>query len=155
MIKAININSKKIEKFLNDIDEDFAVNKSKKNTPWKYFNLKNFFFYYFIFKKKIIGSIVISNHRNNIHINFLYVLKKYRSKKIGSHLIKFIEKQSKKKIISVHVFKYAGKVKIFYKKNGFQEFNSYKKLDEFILKARKFNKNVYKEKKLFYKTNIS
>ena len=49
MIKTIGINSKKLKKFLNNIDNDFIENKSKKNTPWKYFNLKNFFYFYFIF----------------------------------------------------------------------------------------------------------
>ena len=151
MIKTININSKKFEKFLKNIEEDFKENKSKKNTPWKYFHLKNFNFFFFIFNKDIIGSIVTSSHRNNLHINFLYILKKFRHKKIGSQLINFIEYKSKKKIISVHVFKNAKKVKIFYEKNGFQEFYSYKKLNEFKIKAKKFNDNVYKEKKLFYK----
>jgi len=151
MIKKININSKKLVKFLNNIDKDFSENKSKKNTPWKYFKLKNFFYFYFILKQEIIGSIVISNHKKNTHINFLYVLKKFRSKKIGHQLIEYVEKISTKKIISVHVFKNAKKVKVFYKKNGFQMVKSYKKLDEFIFKARKFNQNVYKEKILLYK----
>ena len=151
MIKTISISSKKLKKFLNKIDHDFIENKSKKNTPWKYFNLKNFFYFYFILKQEIIGSIVISNHKNNTHINFLYVLKKFRSKKIGHQLIKYIEKKNKKKFITVHVYKNAKKVKVFYKKNGFQVVKSHEKLDQFKLKARKFNQNVYKEKILFYK----
>lgn len=154
MIKTININSIKVKKFLNNISDDFLENKSKKNSPWKYYGLKNFQFFFFIFRNQIIGTIVISSHRMNTHINFLYILKNFRKKGVGKKLIQFIESKSKKKIISVHVFKYAKKVKLFYQKSGFHEFSSCQKLEQFILKAKRINRNVYNEKKLFYKKLI-
>lgn len=151
MIRSISIKSLKVNKFLNNICDDFAENKSIKNSPWKYNNLKNFKFFFYIFRNEVIGTIVISNHRMNTHINFLYILKKFRKKTVGKKLIKFIESTCKKKTISVHVFKYAKKVKLFYQKNGFQEFNDCQELKEFITKAKRFNKNVYNEKKLLFK----
>lgn len=152
MIKTISINSRKILKFLYNIDDDFSNNKSLLNSPWKYSKLKNFLFLYYFKNSEIIGTIVISNHKKNVHINFLYVLKKFRSKNIGSKLIKYVEKIKKKELISVHIFKNSKKTEKFYMKNGFIKYKKYNDLEEFILKAKKFDHKVYKEKKLFYKT---
>ena len=95
MIKKIKLNlkSKNFLLFLKHIDESFKDNKHTKNSPWKYYNLNNFNFYFYFFKKKILGSIVTSKHQNNIHINFLYVLKDKRSRNIGTQLLDYINKK--------------------------------------------------------------
>ena len=154
MIKKIkNLNYKKIKIFIDNIgfNGKFRDNKKIENSPWKFIDLKNFNFFSYEYRNKIIGIIVVSNHKKNTHINFLYVLRKYRSKKIGSKLIKYVENFTKNFFLTVHVFKKSKIIEGFYIKNNFEVYCKSDNLYEFIHKANKYDKNVYKKKKLFVK----
>lgn len=74
-------------------------------------------------KKKIIGYIVFICRKSSIYICDIYVLKKYRRKKVGSIFIKKIDnirKKLRKKYIKGNVRKKDSYAISFYKKNGFK-----------------------------------
>lgn len=150
MIKKTIFNSNEFIDFLNKIKIPFSKNKKITNPPWKYKNLSNFFFKSFILNKKIKGMIVYSKHKDNFHINFLYVLSNKRNKRVGTKLINHFLSHKEKKIYTVHVNKKLKQAIKFYKKFKFKEYkkSENEKVNNFVKKSQKFNPNVYKTKKL-------
>ena len=153
MIKKTIFNSNEFVDFLNKIKIPFSKNKKITNPPWKYKNLSNFFFKSFILNKKIKGMIVYSKHRDNFHINFLYVLSNKRNKRVGTKLINHCLSHKEKKIYTVHVNKKFKQAIKFYKKFKFKEYkkSENEKVNNFVKKSQNFNPNVYKTKKLLVK----
>lgn len=109
-------------KFLDGIKEkNFYQNKKISSPPWRYLKIKKFKFFFLLYKnKKIVGVIAIINTRFSHHLSFLYIKKNFRSLGLGKRLIKFFISISKKKLLTVHVFKKDKKVLRFYKDNGFK-----------------------------------
>lgn len=153
-ICKIKKKSKKLKYFLNSINENsFLINKSFNNTPWIHFKNKNFIFYKIIIKNKIVGIVVIINFKLNIHLQFFYISKSYRSLGLGKQILDML--LPKNKFTTVHVPKKLTKKTIkFYKNNKF--FQS--KLKErnaligyWVDRCNRFDKNTFKEKILLFK----
>ena len=152
--KIIYYKSLKLRKFLSNIKEsDFLLNKSFKNTPWIYLRSPNFTFYKVENFQKILGVAVIFRIKKQDHLQFLYIDKNYRSSGIGKLLLNKVLR--KKKFTTVHVYKNLKKnVLEFYKNNGFKLYkfkNNKTKLELWIRRCNKFNRNTFKEKYLLYK----
>lgn len=154
IISKSKVSKQQIIKFVNSFKEtEFKANNNLKKIPWKYINDKKFRFYFCIDEKKIIGSIVILNNYFNKHLYFLYILKKFRYKGIGTRLLKhkFLKYKNLK---TIHVLKSLNKTIKFYKKF---KFNIYKQdikinnLHKWKKRCQKFNPNIFKEKYLVYK----
>ena len=142
-----------LKKFLSNIKEnEFKVNKSIKNIPWKFLKIKKFKFYFIYFNDEIIGNITILDNLFNRHLYFLYINKDYRNKGIGNFLIKtkFIRG---KKLKTVHVLKSLNKTLKFYKKFSFikSKQNESKNVLKWIAKCTKYDKNTFKDKHLIIK----
>ena len=73
----------KLENFLKTINEkNFLINKSFNNTPWIYLKDPKFLFYGIEIKKKIVGMVVIIKLKLNTHLQFFYISKKNKKKRI-------------------------------------------------------------------------
>ena len=144
-------------KFLSRIKEkDFLNNKNIHLPPWKYIKKKNFnFFFLSNQKSKIIGVITIINTKYSCHLSFLYVDHKYRNLGLGKILINFFSSISKKKLLTVHVFKNDLRVLKFYKQNGFlkstnKSFLKYNALFNWKKRVEKFDSSSLKKRNLLY-----
>ena len=144
-------------KFLSRIKEkNFLNNKNIHSPPWKYIKKKNFnFFFLSNQKSKIIGVITIINTKYSCHLSFLYLDHKYRNLGLGKILINFFLSISKKKLLTVHVFKNDLRVLKFYKQNGFlkstnKSFLKYNALINWRKRVEKFDSNSLKKRNLLY-----
>lgn len=143
-------------KFLSRIKEkNFLNNKNINSPPWKYFKKKIFFFFFIKSKSKIIGVITIINTKYSCHLSFLYIDHKYRNLGLGKILINFFLSISKKKLLTVHVFKNDLRVLKFYKQNGFlkstnKSFLKYDALINWKKRVEKFDSNSLKKRNLLY-----
>lgn len=151
MIKKIDFKDKKFLNFLKNIESKYFENRSIKNSPWKFKNLKHFYFKQLTIQKKIIGIMVYSKHYNNYHLNFLYVEKKHRNCGAGNTLMKYLMNKKDKKIFTIHVNKNLKAALRFYYTIGFKKYKNNTKLKMFIKKCKNFNPKVYKTKYLISK----
>ena len=159
--KKYSISSKfkksQLIKFTKRIKEkDFLMNNKFNFSPWKYYKIKKFNFYFLsINKSKIIGILVIINTRYSCHLSFLYIDRDYRKEKLGKKLINFFFLITKKKMLTVHVFKKHKGVQNFYLNNGFSKakkssFKKYNKLAIWKNRVLKFDNATLKKKYLFF-----
>ncbi len=74
-----------------------------------------------LYDNKPIGSICIWNDNESIHIERFYVVREYRNKGIGSHLIKnVLDKADKEKLAArLHVLKINPAISL-YKRHGYE-----------------------------------
>ncbi len=151
MIKNINFKDKKFLNFLKKIEIKHSENRDIKNSPWKFKNLKHFYFKQLINKKKIVGVMVYSKHKNNYHLNFLYVDKKFRGSGLGKIMMRYLTNKKDKKIFTTHVYKNLKDALKFYYTIGFKKYKNNKKLHFFIKNCKDFNPNVYRTKYLLLK----
>ena len=90
-IHKIKKKSKKLKYFLKSINESFfLINKSFRNTPWIHFGNKNFIFYKIIIDNRISGIAVIINLKLNVHLQFFYISKLYRSLGLGEKVLNIL-----------------------------------------------------------------
>jgi len=153
-IHKIKKKSKKLKSFLKTIKERFFfINRSFRNTPWIHFSNKNFIFYKIIVDNRISGIAVIINLKLNVHLQFFYISKLYRSLGLGKKIINIL--LPKYKFTTVHVpKKLTTKTIKFYKKNNFIKSNLKEKnilLRYWIDRCNNFDKKTFKEKYLLYK----
>jgi hypothetical protein len=153
-IHKIKRKSKKLKSFLKSINESsFLINKSFRNTPWIHFGNKNFIFYKIIVDNRISGIAVIINLKLNVHLQFFYISKLYRSLGLGKKIINIL--LPKYKFTTVHVpKKLTFRTIKFYKNNNFIKSNLKEKntlLRYWIDRCNNFDKNTFKEKYLLYK----
>ena len=156
---SISSKFKKLQliKFIKKFKEkDFLVNNKLNLTPWKYYKNKRFNFYFLsINNKRIIGSLVIINTKYSCHLSFLYIDSDFRKKSLGKKLVNFFFLVTKKKMLTVHVFKKQKKVQKFYLNNGFSkaEKNSFKKYNSLVKwkkRVHQFDKTSLKKRYLFF-----
>lgn len=152
MIKNINFKSACFINFIKKIKIAYRKNINNINgKPWVYKKYKHFFFKSYMKQNKILGVIVYCKRDLNYHINFLYILKQYRNKKIGYNLLQHLTDKKDKKIITTHVYKNFKRALNFYKKNNFVTYSkkiNTKKINLIINQSKEFDKNVYNSKKL-------
>jgi len=153
-IQKIKKKSKKLKSFLKTINERFfLINRSFRNTPWIHFGNKNFIFYKIIVDNRISGIAVIIKLKLNVHLQFFYISKLYRSLGLGKKIINIL--LPKYKFTTVHVpKKLTNKTIKFYKNNNFIKSNLKEKnilLRYWIDRCNNFDKKTFKEKYLLYK----
>ena len=144
-------------KFIKSIKEkSFLQNKSLSSAPWKYIRKKKFNFFFLTKKNKnIVGVIIIINTRFSCHLSFLYLNRNYRNIGLGKNLINFFFLITRKKILTVHIFKKDKKVLKFYKDNGFVKLSEkailkYKALKIWKQRVIKFDSKSLIERHIFY-----
>ena len=154
MIRKIDFNSEYFISFLKSIEMPYEKgNNSFFKKPWTYRKYNNFFFKCFILKKRIVAVMIYSKHRYNFHLNFIYVSKENRNKKVGFKLLKYFLSLKSKNFFTAHVNKKSKKTINFYEKNLFKKYLVSQKIEEveyFKSQSEVFNKNVYKKKYLFF-----
>jgi|688.fasta_scaffold562305_1 predicted acetyltransferase len=149
------INNLELNNFLKKISgRHFKKNKNIKNAPWKYLKQKNIESFFLKINKNIIGVIVLINFKFSKHLSFLYILKKFRKKNLGSILFNryFL---NTRKIKTIHVIKSLEKTLSFYKRKGFiinKNFNNHI-IKKWILRCQKFNKETFEKRYLLYNVN--
>mgnify|MGYP000272006620 FL=1 len=140
-IKLINNSDDELYKM---IDEEFNKFAEKNNVKCNY---KPFTF---IAKEdnKIIGIITGHSYYKEVHIADLIVLEEYRGKKIGSQLVKVVEKYYKgKEYNNINLTTYEFQAPKFYEKCGFEiEFirkdRENPKLSKYFLVKYLYNMNI-------------
>ena len=161
MIRNIDFRKKIFRSFVKKIQIPYEKkNNLLSQKQWIYRKKKNFFFKIFISEKKILATMVYSRHKYNYHLNFIYVIPKKRSKKLGNKLLNYYLSLKNKKYFTTHVNKKSKKTIKFYKKNLFSRYfkkMKIRELDFFKKDSIDYNPNVYKKKILFFKkmTNLN
>lgn len=105
------------EEFYNIIDSEFNKFAVKNGVTCNYVSFA------FVAKdnEKVVGIITGNSYYQEVHISDLIVLEEYRNKKIGSQLIKEVEKYyTNKGFENINLTTYAFQAPEFYKKCGFK-----------------------------------
>jgi GNAT superfamily N-acetyltransferase len=143
--------------FLRQIKEkNFSQNKKISSPPWKYIKIKKFKFFFLSYKRKyIVGAMVIINTKFSSHLSFLYIKKNFRKLGLGKKLIKFFISITKKKLLTVHIFKKDKRVLKFYKDNGFvmvskQIIKKHMRLKIWKQKVQKFDNKSLIQRHILY-----
>lgn len=105
------------EEFYNIIDSEFNKFAVKNGVTCNYVPFA------FVAKdnEKVVGIITGNSYYQEVHISDLIVLEEYRNKKIGSQLIKEVEKYyTNKGFENINLTTYAFQAPEFYKKCGFK-----------------------------------
>ena len=142
-----------LKKFLLNIKEnEFKINRSINNIPWKFLGVSKFDFYFVYFEKKIIGNMTILNSKFNKHLYFLYINKNFRKQGIGNLLMNKIFIKNKK-LKTIHVLKTLKETVKFYIKFGFikSKKNENENIIRWVKKCTKYDKNTFKDKYLIIK----
>lgn len=147
------VNNLELSNFLKKISgKEFKVNRNIKNAPWKYLKKKKMEFFFIEVNKEIVGVIVLINFKFSKHLSFLYIIKKFRRKKLGSMLLDKYYLNTKK-IKTIHVIKSLKRTLSFYKKKGFIIIKKNKNhlIKKWISRCKKFNKKTFKKRYLLYR----
>ena len=149
------VNNLKLSNFLKKISgKEFRENRNIKNAPWKYLKEKKMESFFIEVNKDIVGVIILINFKFLKHLSFLYIIKKFRMKKLGSMLLdKYF--LNTKKIKTIHVIKSLKRTLSFYKKKGFiiNKKNKNHLIKKWILRCQQFNKKTFKKRYLLYHAN--
>lgn len=138
-----------LKKFINSIDneKEFISSKNLNSKPWIYLEDKNINFLFYYRNNLIIAVLVILKNKYVNHIIFLYILKSYRCKKIGSMFIKYVKKEYSDKHITVHVYNSLFNSIKFYNIN--HNFKIYKNITPYNGINCWRNKNIIKDKNFY------
>lgn len=113
-IELLNNENESIYKLINDEFNQYAI---KNNVVCNY----NSFTFVAMEDEILIGVITGHSYYNEIHIEDLIVLEKYRNKKIGSMLVKAVEEHFKNKNFrNINLTTYEFQAPRFYEKCGFE-----------------------------------